>query len=184
MPLSEKPYHDKFDEYVELLKEYDSKYLEKLSKIVKKLGYKSVYSEDIWQACLWLELGYKDRINLSKKLRKISIGINKVRIKKLEALLEDDCSLISDIGLKPYKFIKEKKRLENELEFLQMKTKAGHLKELAKILSLVVMQFHWDNIRQKEQVDFIYNLMKEFDFEWGIGYQVVEKKIKELSCEI
>jgi hypothetical protein len=162
----EKPFLKIRDKYENQLQEAYEKYKDKLTKICSDLGQDRIAS-DLHFLCLWLTLGYNERLELSQKLRKNEINIIQVCINKVDSILEEGSGidLYIDSTFPQDYFRTARINLYNRLEETK-NSKAGHLKEIVEGFSIVAIDFKFQEKRQKQQIDFIFSVMKAFDFEW------------------
>jgi hypothetical protein len=124
-----------------------------------------------------LEMSHQERLDLEKSLKDDSILSKQLWSKKLDLLLEDDTFLRwlvyeEKIDMKRFRknLLSKKEKLDIDISHLNEEygnKRAGHIKGLREYMHQII--FHLRNMEfgQSRQVDFIYNLLLLFNFEWN-----------------
>ena len=172
----ETPFIEIHDEYGKMLEAADEKYNAKLLAVCEELGYKKLGIE-LYRLCLWLTLSCNERKALSIRLRKCSINNTQACINKLDAILEENSDLEFYSGWEIPREEIQKARINLYERLKELKSTRGHhLKNLVEEFSEITFSFWWEGKGQKDEVDFIYNLMKAFDYEWeSEGFKVYKE---------
>ena len=121
---------------------------------------KIIISEKLPAVIFYLRKPIEERTDISKRWKEFYRDLYKVWSFKVEGILKDDY-LIEYLGLDKNLLIKKKEDLKSFKE-TNKGLRAGYNKDLEYALIPIFSQLTGFKIKQKNQIEFIYNLFKKF----------------------
>jgi len=170
------------DEIEKKIKDVYERELERLWDFIVRQGISSkkhVFNlgRTLRRSVYFLTLGFNQRMDIQRKIITANKVHNETWLQLLNAIYKDQQFLIYILPIKFRKNWKEfaetfedrKEGLKSTLESWKYETRAGHLKMLIFEIAPCFWYLAGLEFGQSKQVEFVYNLLLEYDFEWKRG---------------
>ena len=136
-----------------------------------------------------LEMTHERRMDLERAIKNNPVMVNKSRSKRLDVLLEDETFLRwllhgQKIDIKSFKegLLQKKEELDAEKSKLDKEygsQRAGNIKGIREYFHQIVRQLENMGLGQSQQIDFIFDLLEAFEFEWNAQGRMAASSIKD-----
>ena len=177
---------------------YSDKNKEKLSAFLKSQkitpdnyneGDISLLLNEMVTGSCMLEMTHQERLDLERAIKNNPVMVNKSRSKRLDVLLEDETFLPwllhgQKIDIKSFKegLLQKKEELDAEKSKLDKEygsQRAGNIKGIREYFHQIVRQLENMGLGQSQQIDFIFDLLVAFEFEWNAEGRMAASRIKD-----